>query len=60
MLPASFSRMRIDGVVCRTLRDPGASTAVWLVRRQGEDSPLVQRFAELLEGEARQARLLRG
>lgn len=59
VLPASFSRMRIDGVVCRTLRDAGASTAVWLVRRRGEDSPLVQRFAELLEGEARQAQALR-
>lgn len=59
VLPASFSRMRIDGVVCRTLGDPGASTAVWLVRRAGDVSPLVQRFAELLEGEARQARRLR-
>lgn len=59
VLPASFDRMRIDGVVCRTLRDPGASTAVWLVRRRGEPSPLVQRFAELLEGEAVQARRLR-
>lgn len=57
VLPASFSRMRIDGVVCRTLRDPGASTAVWLVRREGEASPLVQRFAELLEAEARRSRM---
>lgn len=55
ILPASFSRMRIDGVVWRTLRDPGASTAVWLVRRRGEQSPLVQRFAELLEREAGEA-----
>ncbi|MCY1444979.1 Hca operon transcriptional activator HcaR [compost metagenome] len=59
VLPASFSRMRIDGVVCRTLRDAGASTAVWLVRRRDEASPLVQRFAALLEGEARQAQALR-
>lgn len=59
ILPASFSRMRIDGVVCRTLRDPAASTAVWLVRRRGDASPLVRRFAELLEAEARQARGLR-
>lgn len=59
VLPASFSRMRIDGVVCRTLRDPGASTAVWLVRRAGEASPLVQRFAELLEAQACEARRLR-
>ncbi|MFB8830924.1 LysR substrate-binding domain-containing protein [Azotobacter sp. CWF10] len=55
VLPASFSRMRIDGVVCRTLLDPGASTAVWLVRRRDEASPLVRRFAELLEREAREA-----
>ena len=59
VLPSSFARMRVDGVVCRTLQDPGASTAVWLVRREGEASPLVQRFAELLEREARQARELR-
>lgn len=59
VLPASFSRMRIDGVVYRTLLDPGASTAVWLVRRRGEASPLVQRFAELLEGEAQRAQALR-
>lgn len=56
VLPASFNRMRIDGVVCRTLRDPGAGTAVWLVRRAGDASPLVQRFAELLENEAAEAR----
>jgi DNA-binding transcriptional LysR family regulator len=60
VLPASFSRMRIDGVVYRTLRDPGASTAVWLVRRQGERSALVQRFAELLQSEAEHASRLRG
>ncbi|SEI79938.1 DNA-binding transcriptional regulator, LysR family [Azotobacter beijerinckii] len=59
VLPASFSRMRIDGVVCRTLLDPGASTAVWLVRRRDEASPLVRRFAELIEREAREAQALR-
>ena len=59
VLPASFSRMRIDGVVCRTLLDPGATTAVWLVRRRDEDSPLVRRFAELLEREAHEAQALR-
>lgn len=59
VLPALFSRMRIDGVVCRTLLDPGATTAVWLVRRRDEDSPLVRRFAELLEREAREAQALR-
>jgi len=56
VLPASFSRMRIDGVVSRTLGDAGASTAVWLVRRRGGDSPLVRRFVELLQREAQQGR----
>lgn len=59
VLPASFSRMRIDGVVYRTLLDPGASTAVWLVRRRDEASPLVRRFAELIEREVREAQALR-
>ncbi|HYQ38822.1 MAG TPA: LysR substrate-binding domain-containing protein [Pseudomonas sp.] len=59
VLPASFSRMRIDGVVSRPLLDPGASTSVWLVRRQGETSPLVRRFAELLEREAAQGQKVR-
>lgn len=58
VLPASFNRMHIDGVVCRILLDPGASTAVWLVRRRDESSPLVRRFAELLEREAREAQPL--
>jgi len=57
VLPGSFGRMRIDGVVYRTLLDSGASTAVWLVRRRDEASPLVRRFAELLEREAGEAAL---
>ena len=56
VLPASFSRMRIDGVASRPLADPGASTAVWLVRRQGEAAPLVGRFVELLQREAQPGR----
>ena len=36
ILPASFRRTRVDGVVYRTLSDPEATTAVWLVRRQNE------------------------
>ncbi|MGV8211136.1 LysR substrate-binding domain-containing protein, partial [Pseudomonas aeruginosa] len=38
ILPASFRRTRVDGVVYRTLSDPEATTAVWLVRRQNEGS----------------------
>lgn len=52
VLPASFRRMRIDGVVYRTLLDPGATTAVWLVRRSGEHSPLAQAFVDLVTREA--------
>lgn len=37
ILPASFRRTRVDGVVYRTLSDPEATTAVWLVRRQNEE-----------------------
>jgi DNA-binding transcriptional LysR family regulator len=52
VLPASFRRTRVDGVVYRTLLDPGATTAVWLVRRQGERSPLALSFVELVTREA--------
>ncbi|MNE88316.1 hypothetical protein D3C80_1856150 [compost metagenome] len=44
--------MRVDGVVYRTLLDPGATTAVWLVRRRDERSPLAQAFIELVTREA--------
>ncbi|MDT4860714.1 HTH-type transcriptional regulator BenM [compost metagenome] len=52
VLPASFRRTRVDGVVYRTLLDPGATTAVWLVRRRGERSPLALSFVELVTREA--------
>ena len=56
MLPASFRRIRIDGVVFRPLLDPGATTAVWLVKRRQEHSPLARAFIDLLtrEVQARQ------
>lgn len=53
VLPSSFGRMHIDGVVSRTLLDPGATTAICLVRRRDEQSPLVQRFSALLQQETR-------
>ena len=56
VLPSSFSRMQIEGVVWRTLADPGAHTAVWLVHRRGETSPLVQRFIELMTCEVQRNR----
>ncbi|MFU3616934.1 LysR substrate-binding domain-containing protein [Pseudomonas paraeruginosa] len=52
ILPASFRRTRVDGVVYRTLGDPEATTAVWLVRRQNEGSPLALSFIDLVTREA--------
>ncbi|MBH9428808.1 LysR family transcriptional regulator [Pseudomonas aeruginosa] len=52
ILPASFRRTRVDGVVYRTLSDPAATTAVWLVRRQNEGSPLALSFIDLVTREA--------
>lgn len=48
VLPASYQRIRIDGVVYRTLLDPEAVTAVWLVQRKGVQTPMAQAFVELL------------
>lgn len=48
VLPASFQRMRIDGVVYRKLLDDGADTAVWLVQRRESSSPMADAFAALL------------
>ncbi|MBH9359999.1 LysR family transcriptional regulator [Pseudomonas aeruginosa] len=52
ILPASFRRTRVDGVVYRTLSDPEATTAVWLGRRQNEGSPLALSFIDLVTREA--------
>ncbi|HCW0535040.1 LysR family transcriptional regulator [Pseudomonas aeruginosa] len=52
ILSASFRRTRVDGVVYRTLSDPEATTAVWLVRRQNEGSPLALSFIDLVTREA--------
>ncbi|MCV0090325.1 LysR family transcriptional regulator [Pseudomonas aeruginosa] len=52
ILPASFRRTRVDGVVYRTLSDPEATTAVWLVRRENEGSPLALSFIDLVTREA--------
>ncbi|OLU31619.1 LysR family transcriptional regulator [Pseudomonas sp. PA27(2017)] len=51
VLPASFRRIRIDGVVFRTLTDTDATTAVWLIKRRQERSPLAQAFIDLLTRE---------
>lgn len=56
VLPASFQRIRIDGVAFRTLLDKDATTAVWLVKRRQEQSPLTRAFIELVTREALAAR----
>jgi hypothetical protein len=48
VLPASYQRMRIDGVVYRKLLDPAAMSAVWLVQRTDQISPMAKAFVELL------------
>jgi len=48
VLPASYQRMRIEGVVYRTLLDPDATSAVWLVQRKDQQSPMAEAFIELL------------
>ncbi|AIR88570.1 LysR family transcriptional regulator [Pseudomonas cremoricolorata] len=53
VLPASYQRMRIEGVVYRTLLDEDAITAVWLVQRQHGNSAMARAFAELLVEGAR-------
>ncbi|NWA00395.1 LysR family transcriptional regulator [Pseudomonas gingeri] len=48
VLPASYQRIRIDGVVYRPLLDPDAVSAVWLVQRKDQKSPMAKAFVELL------------
>ncbi|OAE12746.1 LysR family transcriptional regulator [Pseudomonas simiae] len=52
VLPASYQRIRIDGVVYRTLLDQEAVTAVWLVQRKGAQTPMARAFVELLTRKA--------
>ena len=54
VLPASYQRIRIDGVVYRTLLDQEAVTAVWLVQRKGAQTPMAKGFVELLTRKAAQ------
>lgn len=54
VLPASYQRIRIDGVVYRTLLDPEAVTSVWLVQRKGVQTPMAEAFVELLTRKAAQ------
>ena len=47
VLPASFDRIRMDGVCYRHISDPGASTRLLLAQRHGEQSPLLDAFVTL-------------
>ena len=48
VLPASYKRIRIEGVVYCSLLDPLAVSAVWLVQRKAQPSPMARAFVELL------------
>ncbi|MCE0462959.1 LysR family transcriptional regulator [Pseudomonas uvaldensis] len=48
VLPASYQRMRIDGVIYLPLLDPAAVSAVWLVQRKDQRSPMAKGFVALL------------
>lgn len=50
VLPASYQRMRIEGVVYRTLLDEAAITAVWLIQREHGSTAMARAFTELLVG----------
>ncbi len=47
VLPASFDRIRMDGVAYVPVQDEGASTSLLLAQRSGEDAPLVTAFLAL-------------
>lgn len=47
VLPSSFDRIRMDGVVYRPIADTSASTSLLLARRRDEQSPLADAFVAL-------------
>lgn len=47
VLPASFDRIRMDGVCYRPILDRAATTTLLLARRAGEHAPLVDAFLAL-------------
>ena len=47
LLPASFDRIRMDGVCYRPITDKLATTTLLLARRAGEEAPLVEAFIAL-------------
>jgi DNA-binding transcriptional LysR family regulator len=56
LLPASFDRIRMDGVCYRPLSDPDATTMLLLAQRAGEYAPLVDAFVALVTDAAKPRR----
>ncbi|WP_313334304.1 LysR substrate-binding domain-containing protein [Pseudomonas oryzihabitans] len=50
VLPATYQRTQMEGLVYRELDDPEATSAVWLLRRRDEASPQAEAFVGLLVG----------
>ncbi|WLI90075.1 LysR substrate-binding domain-containing protein [Massilia sp. R2A-15] len=48
LLPASFDRIKMDGVCYRPIVDKGATTMLFLAQRGGEHAPLVDAFVALV------------
>ncbi|MET3130878.1 DNA-binding transcriptional LysR family regulator [Oxalobacteraceae bacterium GrIS 1.11] len=53
VLPASFERIRMDGVCYRPIADRAATTSLLLARRAGANSPLIEAFVALATAAAR-------
>lgn len=54
LLPASFDRIRLDGVCYRPISDEAATTTLLLAQRRDEASPLVEAFVALAMEAARE------
>jgi DNA-binding transcriptional LysR family regulator len=52
VLPASFDRIRMDGVCYRAISDAAATTTLLLAQRSAEQSPLVDAFVALAKAAA--------
>ncbi|MES2130450.1 MAG: LysR family transcriptional regulator [Pseudomonadota bacterium] len=55
LLPSSFNRIHMDGVVYRHVSDADASTTLMLAWRAHEDAPLVEAFIKIASEAARGA-----
>jgi DNA-binding transcriptional LysR family regulator len=53
LLPASFDRIRMDGVCYRPILDAEATTMLLLAQRSGEQAPLVDAFVALVTDAAK-------